>query len=420
MIDDALLDYEAIERELRELRSGGAPAARPRRGAGRALARRQPAASREPIARTTTILLGGLTLAHDTSGRLARSRASATRSRRSTARTSRRCGFGKEFGNRGQCNPTYFTVGNLVKHLVASARSRGISPTRTSSSATCSSPRARVARAGSARTSPNTARRSPTPGSTASACCCSSSRAASSRRPARPPGLEINAAFFKAAAAGDDGGRLSQPGRLPDPARTRSSRARPTPRSTSASATSATRLEPAEQRRAPRCCGAGASSIAIEVNRLRPKPKVSIIGEFWAMTTEGDGNHRLQRFLEAEGAEVDIQPVTAWVLYNIWEHQHDTRKRDCRCAATTRATSGLKGKDGRKKLALLWAAEKAVRAVFGLYTRTIGLDGYHLARHGRGRDDLAPVLRQPPPRRRRPHGSRQADPDRRSTARRTW
>lgn len=25
--------------------------------------------------------------------------------------------YGKEFGNRGQCNPTYFTVGNLVKHL---------------------------------------------------------------------------------------------------------------------------------------------------------------------------------------------------------------------------------------------------------------------------------------------------------------
>ena len=24
---------------------------------------------------------------------------------------------GKEFGNRGQCNPTYYTVGNLVKYL---------------------------------------------------------------------------------------------------------------------------------------------------------------------------------------------------------------------------------------------------------------------------------------------------------------
>ena len=29
----------------------------------------------------------------------------------------RRPPFGKEFGNRGQCNPTYFTVGNLVKYL---------------------------------------------------------------------------------------------------------------------------------------------------------------------------------------------------------------------------------------------------------------------------------------------------------------
>src|SRR5262249_35832982 len=28
----------------------------------------------------------------------------------------------------------------------------------------------------------------------------------------------------------------------------------------------------------------------VAVNRLQPKPKVSIIGEFWAMTTEGDGN----------------------------------------------------------------------------------------------------------------------------------
>ena len=82
----------------------------------------------------------------------------------------------------------------------------------------------------------------------------------------------------------------------------------------------------------------------VQVNRLRPKPKVSIIGEFWAMTTEGDGNHRLQRFLEAEGAEVDIQPVVTWVLYSIWEHQHDTRKR-LTCAAKTR-TAGLKARTG--------------------------------------------------------------------------
>src|SRR5690606_15250546 len=41
----------------------------------------------------------------------------------------------------------------------------------------------------------------------------------------------------------------------------------------------------------------------IEVDRTLPKPKTAIIGEFWAMTTEGDGNYRLQRFIETEGAE---------------------------------------------------------------------------------------------------------------------
>src|SRR6266545_2745212 len=34
---------------------------------------------------------------------------------------------GKEFGNRGQCNPTYFTVGNLVKYLIFLRDKKGLS-----------------------------------------------------------------------------------------------------------------------------------------------------------------------------------------------------------------------------------------------------------------------------------------------------
>ncbi|MCA9603873.1 MAG: 2-hydroxyglutaryl-CoA dehydratase, partial [Myxococcales bacterium] len=34
---------------------------------------------------------------------------------------------GKEFGNRGQCNPTYFTVGNLVKFLIHLRDVKGLS-----------------------------------------------------------------------------------------------------------------------------------------------------------------------------------------------------------------------------------------------------------------------------------------------------
>src|SRR6185503_14211128 len=90
----------------------------------------------------------------------------------------------------------------------------------------------------------------------------------------------------------------------------------------------------------------------VRVNRLQPKPKVSIIGEFWAMTTEGDGNYRLQRFLESEGAEIDIQPITNWLLYNIWEHTWDTKQR-LMLRSEDAGNFGLKGTNPRKKLALL-------------------------------------------------------------------
>src|SRR4029453_6134085 len=116
----------------------------------------------------------------------------------------------------------------------------------------------------------------------------------------------------------------------------------------------------------------------VPVNRLQPKPKVSIIGEFWAMTTEGDGNYRLQRFLESEGAEVDIQPITAWLLYNIWEHTWDTKRR-LTLRSEDSGNFGLKGTNPRKKLALLALADKVLRASFGMYAKAIGLGGYHLA-----------------------------------------
>jgi predicted nucleotide-binding protein (sugar kinase/HSP70/actin superfamily) len=53
----------------------------------------------------------------------------------------------------------------------------------------------------------------------------------------------------------------------------------------------------------------------IEVDRLRVKPVVKITGEFWAQTTEGDGNFQMFRFLEGEGAHVLVEPVSSWPLY---------------------------------------------------------------------------------------------------------
>jgi len=55
----------------------------------------------------------------------------------------------------------------------------------------------------------------------------------------------------------------------------------------------------------------------VEVDRLRVKPIVKITGEFWAQTTEGDGNFNMFRFLEREGAQVLVEPIGTWIMYMI-------------------------------------------------------------------------------------------------------
>jgi predicted nucleotide-binding protein (sugar kinase/HSP70/actin superfamily) len=66
----------------------------------------------------------------------------------------------------------------------------------------------------------------------------------------------------------------------------------------------------------------------VEVDYTRPKPIVKITGEFWAQTTEGDGNFHMFRFLEREGAEVLVEPVATWISYML--NQARTRARDRR------------------------------------------------------------------------------------------
>ncbi len=64
-----------------------------------------------------------------------------------------------------------------------------------------------------------------------------------------------------------------------------------------------------------------------EVDYLRPRPLVKITGEFWAQTTEGDGNFRMFRFLEDEGAEIQVEPVAGWVDYMRHGLHHQLEER---------------------------------------------------------------------------------------------
>jgi predicted nucleotide-binding protein (sugar kinase/HSP70/actin superfamily) len=76
----------------------------------------------------------------------------------------------------------------------------------------------------------------------------------------------------------------------------------------------------------------------VQVDRLRARPVVKITGEFWAQTTEGDGNFRMFEFLESEGAEVRIEPIAAWIDY--MRHNLHGVARDRRVVAVDRVPLG--------------------------------------------------------------------------------
>jgi predicted nucleotide-binding protein (sugar kinase/HSP70/actin superfamily) len=66
---------------------------------------------------------------------------------------------------------------------------------------------------------------------------------------------------------------------------------------------------------------------AIELDRLQPKPVVKVTGEFWAQTTEGDGNFNMFRFLQTEGAEIITEPIATWLTYMLWQEKTKARDR---------------------------------------------------------------------------------------------
>src|SRR6201997_5197428 len=65
----------------------------------------------------------------------------------------------------------------------------------------------------------------------------------------------------------------------------------------------------------------------IEVDRFRVKPVIKITGEFWAQTTEGDGNFNMFAFLEREGAQVLVEPIATWVAYLMYQAKAHARAK---------------------------------------------------------------------------------------------
>ncbi len=282
--------------------------------------------------------------------------------------------FGKEFGNRGQCSPTYFTVGNLIKHLVHMRDDLGI-PTEEiiSKHLFLTAGACGPCRFGTYVTEYRKALRDS--GFEGFRVLLFQQQGGVKQATGEELGLKINLDFAKSLVTGILVG---------DVINLQAYRMRPyevIEGSTDAA------IEECKQLVGDALEYNHSMILAllkcrrrlrkVELDRTTPKPIVSVIGEFWAMTTEGDGNYNMQRFLEKEGAEVDHQPVANWILFMVWENKYDTLDR-MRLRGADGSRRGLEGKDATKKLWGLSIADVAIRAVFQTYANLIGLHGHHL------------------------------------------
>jgi predicted nucleotide-binding protein (sugar kinase/HSP70/actin superfamily) len=326
----------------------------------------------------TTLLVCGLTMAHDLFIQAAL-RGIGYKVLALDVPDNEALQYGREYGNRGQCNPTYFTVGNLVKYLDG-LRERGMSKEDiVKNHVFVTAGACGPCRFGTYVTEYRKALRDA--GFDGFRVLLFQQTGGLKQATGEGVGLEMNPQFFwqlvRAFMIGDVLNAIGYRIRPYEVEPGSADRAIEISKKIIADALEHRASMVRALWRVRRVLG------KVAVDRTRVKPRVGIIGEFWAMTTEGDGSYNLQRFLEGEGAEVDIQLVTAWLLYTIWESRYDTKQRaDLRGTDPTLAAGGskfsLEGVDVRQHLASLWAAEKVLRALFQTFAHAMGLYDYHL------------------------------------------
>ncbi len=322
----------------------------------------------------TTILVSGLTMAHDLFVQ-AGLKGLGYKIKALDCPDHDALSAGKEYGNRGQCNPTYFTVGNLVKSLIDLRDKEGMSTQDIINkhvflTAGACGPCRFGMYVTEYRKALNDA------GFEGFRVMLFEPNGGMHQATGQEQGLKMDRTFFltlaKAIFAGDALNAISYRIRPYEIVKGSTDKAIEDCRQTIMHA-----LE--NKKSLLRSLWKSRKILKkVEIDRTLVKPKVSIIGEFWAMTTEGEGNYFLQRFLEQEGAEVDIQLIVNWILYNIWQGRVDTKNRMRLKSADMNARKGLKTTEVGKKFLTLWLADKVLRGTFQTFAFCLGLKNYKL------------------------------------------
>ena len=249
---------------------------------------------------STTILFGGLTVAHEEMA-LEAMRGLGYNLRRLPVPDNEGLAVGKEFGNRGQCNPTYYTVGSLVKYLqdLKTAGEEDIEDRYVYVTAGACGP----CRFGMYEAEYRKALRDSGFGDFRVLLF---QQSGGLKQSSGNEALELNANFavtlLKSIMVADMINELGYKVRPYEVRRGETNRVIDEAKQTMGDALREKRSIFRALRKVRKMFD------DIEVDYTRVKPKVKITGEFWAQTTEGDGNYHMFEWLESEGAEVWWNP----------------------------------------------------------------------------------------------------------------
>jgi predicted nucleotide-binding protein (sugar kinase/HSP70/actin superfamily) len=122
----------------------------------------------------------------------------------------------------------------------------------------------------------------------------------------------------------------------------------------------------------------------IAIDRMRLKPVVKIIGEFWAQTTEGGGNYQMFQFLEREGAQVQPEAIGTWIAYLLAHakmQMYPKRGMDAQCIEPSRWDLRQRFRNEmsfQKKRALLITGEKLYAGLYHKVIRMLGDTAHRL------------------------------------------
>ncbi len=107
----------------------------------------------------------------------------------------------------------------------------------------------------------------------------------------------------------------------------------------------------------------------VKCDYTRITPIVKITGEFWASLTEGQGNYHFKEWLVEEGAEVKMEPLTTWIEHLLYSREIVAQNH----RGIEQEDAGIgKGENPYKKEFKLFALRRTLNTFYNVYRGAMG------------------------------------------------